>query len=240
MSRAFEELARASTPMGDITLRRRLEPTLQIDVFEVTLGGDGLMSSLFTAGEEALADLGLAAVTADAIDVVVGGLGLGFTARTVLADARVRSLHVVDTVQPVIDWHRQHLVPGSRELVEDARCRLVLGDFFELAALDPPMLADGAPERFDAVLVDIDHSPTHLLDPSHAALYTTDGLRRLACHLRPAGVFALWSNDPPDDAFVEVLHAAFAKASAHVVTFANFLVDADTHSTVYVAVDPLG
>jgi hypothetical protein len=101
VSRAFEELARATTPMGDITLRRRLEPTLQIDVFEVILDGAGLMSSLFTDGEVALARLGLAAVGADAIDVVVGGLGLGFTARTVLDDPRVRSLHVVDTVQPV-------------------------------------------------------------------------------------------------------------------------------------------
>jgi hypothetical protein len=155
VSRAFEELARATTPMGDITLRRRLEPTLQIDVFEVILDGAGLMSSLFTDGEVALARLGLAAVGADAIDVVVGGLGLGFTARTVLDDPRVRSLHVVDTVQPVIDWHQRHLIPGSRELVEDGRCRLMHGDFFELMAHDPPMLAGGLPDRFDAVLVDI-------------------------------------------------------------------------------------
>ena len=59
MSRAYEELARATTPMGDIVLRRRLEPTLQIDIFEVMLGGDGLMSSLFTDGEEALTRNGL-------------------------------------------------------------------------------------------------------------------------------------------------------------------------------------
>lgn len=238
MSRAFEELARASTSMGDITLRRRLEPTLQIDVFEVILGGDGLMSSLFTDGEEALAQLGLAAVAGDTIDVVVGGLGLGFTARTALADRRVRSLRVVDTVQPVIDWHLRHLIPGSRELVEDPRCRLVHGDFFELVAHDPPMLDDDGRDRVDAVLVDIDHSPEHLLEPGHARLYTTAGLRQLARHLRPDGVFALWSNDPPDDRFVEVLHTAFATATAHIVTFANFLIDADTHSTIYVAVDP--
>ena len=84
MSRSFEELARAATPIGDIVLRRRFELTRQIDIFEVILGGEGLMSSLFTAGEEALARLGLAAINSDAIDVVVGGLGLGYTARTAL------------------------------------------------------------------------------------------------------------------------------------------------------------
>jgi spermidine synthase len=150
----------------------------------------------------------------------------------------VRSLRVVDTVQPVIDWHRQHLIPGSRELVDDPRCRLVHGDFFELAAHDPPMFGDDGHERFDAVLVDIDHSPEHLLEPGHATLYTADGLRQLGRHLRPGGVFGLWSNDPPDDRFVDVLRTAFADATAHVVTFANFLIDADTHSTIYVATGP--
>ncbi len=238
MSRAFEELARAATSMGDIVLRRRLEPTVQVDIFEVILDGAGLMSSLFTDGEEALAQLGLAAVDAHTIDVAVGGLGLGYTARTALQDERVRSLRVIDTVEPVIDWHRRDLIPGGRELSGDPRCRLVHGDFFELVAHDPPMLTGDAPELFDALLVDIDHSPQHLLDPSHAGFYTPVGLRQLARHLHPGGVFALWSNDAPDDDFVDALDTAFTSATAQVVTFWNFLIDADTHSTIYVAVDP--
>jgi spermidine synthase len=140
----------------------------------------------------------------------------------------------------VIDWHRRGLIPGGRELAEDPRCELIHGDFFELVDRAPPMLDDGGPDRFDALLVDIDHSPQHLLDPSHAGLYTPTGLRQLGRHLRPGGVFALWSNDPPDDAFVDDLQTAFAMATAHVVTFWNFLIDADTHSTIYVAADPIG
>ena len=38
----------------------RLEPTLQIDVYEVKLGDEFLMSSLFTVAEIELAKLGLA------------------------------------------------------------------------------------------------------------------------------------------------------------------------------------
>ena len=239
MSRSFEELARTDTALGEIVLRRRLEPVSRRDIFEVILAGDGLMSSLFTHGEEQLAQLGLAALAVDSADVLVGGLGLGYTARTVLDDPRVRTLHVVDTLDVVIDWHRRHLVPLGADLTGDPRCTLVHGDFFDLVDDDPPMLGTTAPEQFDAILADIDHSPRHLLDPSHAELYTPTGLRRLARHLRPHGVFALWSNDPPDAEFVADLHTGFARADAHVISFWNFLTDDHTRSTIYVATDPL-
>ena len=67
--------------MGEINLRRRIEPSLQVDVYEVKLGDEFLMSSLFTVAEIELARLGLAEAGGDALDVVVGGLGLGYTAR---------------------------------------------------------------------------------------------------------------------------------------------------------------
>ena len=95
---------------------------------------------------------------------------------------------------------------------------------------------DVSGRRFDAVLVDIDHSPRKLLHPRHAALYASEGLARLAEHLRPGGVFALWSNDPPDDAFSSVLTSAFATSAAHVVTFDNLAGDGEASNTVYVAV----
>jgi hypothetical protein len=248
MSRAFEELARTGTPLGEIVLRRRLEPISGRDIFEVILAEDGLMSSLFTHGEEQLAELGLAAVAAGVgagtgvagtLDVVVGGLGLGYTARTVLQDPRVRTLHVVDTLDVVIGWHQRHLVPVGAELTGDPRCTLTHGDFFRLVDRNPPMFHAAEPARFHAILADIDHSPRHLLDPSHAELYTQAGLRRLGRHLHADGVFALWSNDPPDDEFLADLHACFASAEAHVVGFWNFLIDDHTRSTIYVASDPL-
>ena len=234
MSRRFEELDRQATPIGEISLRRRLEPSLLIDVFEVKIGEDGLMSSLITDGEEAVSTLGLAATSNDPLDVVVGGLGLGYTANTALADPRVRSLRVIEALAPVIDWHRRHLVPLGASLADDERCEFVHGDFFDLAA-NGLALGDDAPTSFDAVLLDIDHSPRHLLDPKNAAFYTPAGLELLAGSLRPRGVFSLWSNDPPDDAFLAVLSGAFDRAAAEVVTFPNVLTGYDTSSTIYVA-----
>ncbi|GIJ72100.1 spermidine synthase [Virgisporangium ochraceum] len=231
----FEELAWRSTPLGEISLRRRIDPALRAEVFEVKLGDEYLMSSLFTVAEVELARLALAARPHGGVDMVVGGLGLGCTADAALADERVRSLIVVDALDDVIGWHRDGLLPLSAAIVADPRCRLVHGDFFALTAgagFDP----DAPARRFHVIAVDIDHSPRHLLSPGHADFYTEEGLRRLRRHLHPGGVFALWSDDPPDAAFTTVLEAVFATSTAHVVTFANPVRGGESSNTVYVAV----
>ncbi|HEY0697536.1 MAG TPA: spermidine synthase, partial [Micromonospora sp.] len=88
---------------------------------------------------------------------------------------------------------------------------------------------------FHAVLLDVDHSPRHVLAPGNAAFYTPDGLRRLAGHLLPGGVFALWSNDPPDEEFGAALDEVFAVSRAEVVRFSNPLQGREATNTVYVA-----
>src|SRR5438309_5540919 len=149
------------------------------------------MSSQFTAAEIELARLGLAALSRADLDVVVGGLGLGYTAQAVLEHSNVRSLVVVDALAEVIEWHEQGLLPLGQELTGDPRCRLVHGDFFAMSASAEGFDENSRGRQFDAVLVDIDHSPRKLLHPRHAALYAPEGLARLAGHLRPGGVFAL-------------------------------------------------
>jgi spermidine synthase len=231
----FAELGWAATPLGEVSLRRRVEPTTDTEVYEVKLGDEYLMSSLFTVAEEELARLGLAAVDGSPIDVVVGGLGLGYTARAVLDDARVRSLVVVEYLAAVIDWHRGKLLPDAAAVVTDPRAALVRGDFFDLLRQGTGFEPDQPDRRFHAILVDIDHSPANLLHPSHADLYTVAGLRRLEERLHPGGVFALWSDDPPEDGFTAALTAVFATVTAQVVTFANPLTGGRSANTVYVA-----
>ena len=228
MSARFEELDFQQTEFGEISLRRRVEPSTGVDVFEVKLGEDFLMSSLFTVAEEELSRLGLAAAAGDKVDVLVGGLGLGYTAVAALEDTRVARLVVVDALAAVIDWHERGLLPVSAELTADARTELVLADFFA-------MMREPAPEQYDVFLIDIDHSPRHLLDSGHADFYQPDGLRRLAGWLRPGGVFALWSDDPVDEAYLSDLRGVFATAVAHVVAFDNFLTGGTSTNTVYVA-----
>src|SRR5437762_7510559 len=116
MSLNFEELDFRPTPMGVLSLRRRRRPSSDVDVYEIKLGDEFLMSSQFTVAEIALARLGLAALQRSALDVVVGGLGLGYTAQAVLENSAVRSLVVVDALAEVIEWHQQGLLPLGRQL----------------------------------------------------------------------------------------------------------------------------
>lgn len=235
MSLYFEELDYRPTPFGVLTLRRRRELTLGVDVFEIKLGDEHLMSSLFTESEVALARLGLAAREGTAFDVVVGGLGLGYTAQAVLENLEVASLIVVEALEPVIEWHEQGLLPLGRSLAEDERCRFVSGDFFALAGSKEGFDPDQPARRFHAVLVDIDHSPEFYLDPGNAQFYQPDGLRRLADHLHPGGIFGLWSDALPDAEFVARLADVFAGAWAEPVTFHNPLQDRTFTQTVYLA-----
>jgi spermidine synthase len=231
----FEELDASETPMGTISLRRRLEPSRQVDVYEVKLGDEFLMSSLFTVAEVELARLGLAATEGDDLDVVVGGLGLGYTAQAALEDDRVRTLTVVEALGEVVGWHRAGLLPEVAGLADDPRTQLVTGDFFALAAGDDGFDPTTPGRRFDAILLDVDHTPRHVLHPSHAPFYTAEGLGRLARHLVPGGVFGLWSDDPPDAEFLDELRAVFASVDAHEVEFANFLTGGTSANTVYLA-----
>ncbi len=232
MALRIEELDATDTPIGVISLRRRYEPVVGADVYEVKIDDEFLMSSLFTVVEQELAHLGLARVD-DArgdLHVLVGGLGLGYTLRAALQDERVAQVQVVEAVEAVIDWHRRDLLPDTVGLTADPRCDVVHGDFFQL-------VASGKTPRpsYDVVLLDIDHSPQNLLHPSHGGFYAADGLARLAAILDQAGVFGLWSDDPPDPDFMAVLDEVFERCTTHVVSFANPLTGGESASTVYVA-----
>lgn len=240
----FQELDYRKTPLGELILRRRTVLSLDnLEVHEIILGDSFLMSSLFTAVEIALSDLGLAALennphSESEWDVVIGGLGLGYTALAALKNAKVRSLSVVETLDAVIEWHQQGLVPLGSELTSDSRCQFVHGDFFA-KALDMDVKASFDPkmpgQKYHAVLLDIDHSPSKLLHEQNADFYQAEGLRCLADKIHPGGVFALWSDDPPDDEFMKSLEAVFAFCESHIVTFDNPIRGGQSSSTVYVA-----
>ena len=232
----FEELDFQPTPIGDLALRRRRVAALDdAEVYEVTLGVGFLMSSLFHAVEVALADLPLAGREGP-LDVVVGGLGLGYTAQAALRYPAVRSLVVIEALEPVIGWHQRGLVPLGTELSGEARCRFVQADFFGCAA-DPARGFDPQTpgSRWHAVLLDIDHSPRNLLDEGNAAFYRTEGLQSLAAQLHPGGIFAMWSDDPADEFFLAALREAFGSARAETVRFPNPLLECESSSTVYLA-----
>jgi spermidine synthase len=137
---------------------------------------------------------------------------------------------------PVIEWHEKGMVPLGKTLTDDPRCRLVHADFFAVAASPETGFDPVRPGRkFHAVLLDIDHSPRNLLHAENEKFYSTRGLESLAAHLHAGGVFALWSDDAPEEDFLGRLAEVFPAPKAHVVRFPNPLLGNESRSTVYVA-----
>ncbi len=216
MAGLFEELDDQDTPLGELVLRRRGAASVPDEViYEVTIAGEMLMSSTINASERALAHLALESRTDRPCDVLVGGLGLGYTAAAALEYPNVAKVDVVELLAPVIGWHRQRLVPMAGKLMDDERCTVVPADFFEYVGP-----GSSAP-RYDAILLDIDHAPDSWLHERHGAFYSGSGLRSLADRLAPGGVFALWSAWEPAAEFLDLLGVVFQSVRSHEVSFYN-------------------
>lgn len=215
MPAQFEELDYAKTSLGDLTLWRRQVLSLRGQiVYEIRLDGEFLMSSLVNASEIALATGTLAKASSDApLDVLVGGLGLGYTAQAALAHPAVRTVEVVEQLAEIIGWHERGLVPLGEELTGDPRCRFVRDDFYTFITREDC--------RYHAILLDIDHSPEYLLRPEHASFYTSEGLRGVRARLHAGGVFAFWSADPIGGNLAAVLGAVFSAVETEEISFLN-------------------
>jgi len=237
MSLNYEELDFRETPLGDLMLRRRRLLQLGgLDIYEVKLGDFFLMSSLFHEAESQLSKLGLGMLEKENLDVVVGGLGLGYTAVSALEDRRVSSLVVLEYLAGVIEWHQNGLVPLGKMLTGDPRCQLVHADFFALSRDVPKSFDPEHPaNKHDAILLDIDHTPTHVLHQTNTRFYSEKGLGELAQHLKPGGVFALWADGAPEASFTSHLGKVFANAESHTVEFDNPITGGSSESAVYVA-----
>lgn len=235
MSARFEELGWRQTPKGVISLRRRFDLAVRADVYEVKLDDEYLMSSLFTVAERDLARRALARTPGSGLDVLVGGLGLGYTAQEALQCTRIRTLTVIEYSDAVIDWHDRDLLPDTAGLAADNRVSLVCADFFAAATSVVGFDPEHVGRTYDAILLDIDHSPRHLLDGRHADFYTTAGLRAVAAHIVPGGTFAMWSDDEPDEAFLALLEGVFVDVEAPQVWFDNPLTGGRSAATIYLA-----
>ena len=189
------------------------------------------MTSLFHESEDQLAKLGMAATPGENLQVVMGGLGLGYSAAVALEDPRIERLDVIEFLEGVIDWHRKELVPMSAKLNADPRCQIVHKDFFAWAEGPPD-------EKYDAVLLDIDHTPQWVLRDSNREFYLEVGLKKMSAHIKPGGIFALWADGRPDVGFVDHLNLVFTSTNGHLVEFDNPVSGGTSVGTVYVCKVP--
>ncbi len=214
----LEILAYESSPLGPLCLRRReLLSQPGTVVTEVTLNHEFLMSSLYTDSERGLASTAIQMHSGNDLRVLVGGLGLGYTAREALLSSRVARVEVVELLPQVIDWLAKGLVPLSAELNHQERLVITQGDVYR-------RLAGPADEQYDVILIDVDHSPDERLEDASVSFYTREGLVAAQRHLADNGVLAVWSY-AESSPFAEALRSVYRQVHIKPVTYDNQLID---------------
>jgi spermidine synthase len=199
----WEHLATASTPDGSHMelLRHDGDYLIRIDGYE-------LMTSRAHQSEEVMMELACPHPSEGA-RVLVGGLGMGYTAAAVLAMLPERATLVVSELVPaVVEWNRGPLGPLAGNPLDDPRTQIEVRDVAQVIRTDS--------EGYDAILLDVDNGPSALSERSNSWLYSPAGLSRIREALRPNGGLAIWSVGE-DASFERRLRSAGFTAATHRV-----------------------
>ena len=180
--------------------------------FSIKLSGARgvLMNSRVYNSEQELAKLGCAHIkNKEDAEVLVGGLGMGYTLATALAcvtaSARVT---VAELIPEVVEWNQGALGECAGKPLNDARSQVRLSDIADLIKQQQP--------HFDAILLDVDNGPEGMTNRDNNWLYSPAGLSALYNSLRPDGMLAVWSAGP-DSMFMTQLKKAGFKVTDKTV-----------------------
>lgn len=235
---AIEILAYEPTPLGILCLRRReLLSVPGTIVTEVTLNHEFLMSSYLTESERAVSRIGLKLLadrennSSAKIRVLVGGLGLGYTAAEALRSAQVEFVEVVEFLPAVAGWLTDGLIPLAEQLQSDSRLVVTEGDIYARLTRPPVGL-------FDLIVIDVDHSPQDVLGEQSHGFYTEDGLRKSLAQLTPGGVLGVWSY-ADDTPLLTNMRNVFVDVQVEQVTVWNDLINEEQTDWLFFGRRPL-
>jgi len=175
-----EEVARSESVRGELVLRRREDGSL-----ELRANGVFVMDTVETSTERALAVRALE-LHPHPGQVLIGGLGLGFTLQATLTDPDVEKVTVVEIEPALVEWLRDGTVAHGRALLGDPRVEVVVADVAQA-------LQDAPPSAYDLVLLDVDNGPGYLVHDANADLYRAPALQEARRATRPGGMVVVWS-----------------------------------------------
>jgi spermidine synthase len=173
------------------------------DEYIILVDGAVLMSSRMHGSEEAMATLACQRLrTLNQPNVLIGGLGMGFTLRTTLdllpPDATVV---VVELMPAVVEWNRGLLGPLANHPLEDQRVRVEIADVL--------VTLSSRRDQFDAVLLDVDNGPAALAASNNDELYNHRGTAAARAALKKNGVLAIWAAQDDRKFEQQLRHARF-------------------------------
>jgi spermidine synthase len=188
------KLAEATTPDGG-----RLILYEHDGAYCIRLNGQDLMHSSVTASELRLGELAAGPLSRQPDSLsLVGGLGLGFTLKSLLEKSGRRAkVQVAELLPAIIDWNRNLLAHLNGRLMDNPRVEILLQDVWRV-------IVDAPVGTYDTVVLDVDNGTTATVQQQNSRLYTLKGLHRIAAVLKPGGRALFWSARP-DPAFAERL-----------------------------------
>lgn len=196
----------------------------------IRLNGQPLMHSTVAASELLLGELAVSRLADVARpSILIGGLGLGFSLKSVLEKAgATATVHVVELIPQIVEWNRAFLGGLNGSLVDDPRVEIFVEDVWDV-------LARTERDRYDALLFDIDNGPHAMVHRSNARLYDRAGIRLISAALKPGGRACIWSAAPDS-----VYASRLATIGFHVEVVAAKLYDKAKRAgcTIYVADKP--
>ncbi|UDY22910.1 spermidine synthase [Nocardioides sp. Kera G14] len=201
----MDEVARSVSDRGELVLRMREDGSL-----ELRANGVFVMDTVETSTEVALATRALA-LHHDPREVLVGGLGLGFTLEAILADERVYRVTVVELEAALVTWMSEGTIPFGPSLLSDPRVVVETADVAHYLRVAPP-------SHYDLVLLDVDNGPGYLVHEANGDLYREPLLEECRRVTRPGGSTVIWSaSEAPE--LLTAMEAVFGRWRAEAVAF---------------------
>ena len=157
----------------------------------ISYAGQELMHSGANESEILLGEIGVELLEHDATArILIGGLGLGFTLRSVLASTGPNVVvELIELLPEIVSWNRVYLKSLNGELLDDPRLEIHTTDVVGYVRK-----AERA--RYDVILLDVDNGPVAMVSETNVSLYSNTGLRWLRGSLKPEGRAVFWSAGP--------------------------------------------
>lgn len=160
--------------------------------FCIRVNGQQLMHSKVATSELMLGSVGCERHAAEELEpkIVIGGLGLGFTLKTVLETAGPKAtVHVVELFPEIVEWNRTYMADLNGNYLKDERVEVITQDVFDV-------LSNATQDPYDAIVLDIDNNTTAMVKVENHALYKKPGIQTIWDALRPGGRATIWFAAP--------------------------------------------